>query len=285
MHKREVLSIMKENGYELMEELSIINGFKLFFDNGAIVSIVNDEHVTLEGQSQEIVAEMLGLNEGKVGAKSGVVAKMLAEEDDEEEDEFAIDMGPEYAAESAADAAQTASAPTPAPASPPAASSAPTSPMPSVVSAGTGRKVLLSCGSDEEACAQLEGLIRGWGMEPLPLCHLDTEGQTVVEKLANLSDDVCFGIVIASPDDEGYRVGHPDEVSHRAQQNVVLEMGMMLSRLGRKRVAILLKHQEDMQRPSDIQGLNYIPYFDDIEKDVGTLLAKEIQTYGAGAAV
>ena len=54
---------------------------------------------------------------------------------------------------------------------------------------------------------------------------------------------------------------------------------MLLAKLGRRRVAILLKQQENMERPSDIQGLIYIPFKDDV-KDAAVLLAKEMSAQG-----
>lgn len=43
------------------------------------------------------------------------------------------------------------------------------------------------------------------------------------------------------------------------RQNVVFELGLLLPKLGRFRVAILLKRQDQMERPSDVQGLIYLP--------------------------
>lgn len=63
-------------------------------------------------------------------------------------------------------------------------------------------------------------------------------------------------------------------------KTVVLELGMMLTLLGRKNVAILMKQQDNMERPSDIQGLLYIPFKDSLQKDAGTFLAKEMATQG-----
>jgi predicted nucleotide-binding protein len=59
----------------------------------------------------------------------------------------------------------------------------------------------------------------------------------------------------------------------------VLELGMLLSQLGRRKVAILLKQQERMERPSDIQGLIYIPFRDDV-KDASVILTKEMAAQG-----
>lgn len=61
---------------------------------------------------------------------------------------------------------------------------------------------------------------------------------------------------------------------------MVLELGMLLAHLGRKRVAILLRDQESMERPSDIQGLIYIPFKTDLTKEAGLLLAKEMVAAG-----
>lgn len=66
---------------------------------------------------------------------------------------------------------------------------------------------------------------------------------------------------------------------HRARQNVVLELGMLLSRIGREKVAILLSQSEDMEKPSDIDGLIYIPFKDNIE-ETKLSLAKEMQSNG-----
>lgn len=110
-------------------------------------------------------------------------------------------------------------------------------------------KVFVVYGHDEPARTQLEAMLRRWGMEPLILDQLPSEGQTIIEKLEAYTADVQFAVILATPDDKGYRAQHPDESAYRARQNVVLELGMLLSKLGRKRVAILLKQQENMERP------------------------------------
>ena len=55
---------------------------------------------------------------------------------------------------------------------------------------------------------------------------------------------------------------------------------MLLARLGRKNVAILVKQQDTMEKPSDIHGLMYIPFKDSLQNDAGKLLAKEMATRG-----
>lgn len=144
----------------------------------------------------------------------------------------------------------------------------------------TNREVFVVYGHDQVARNQLEVMLRRWGLEPLILDQLPSEGQTVIEKLEKYTKTVKFAVVLATPDDEGNRANHPDEMAFRARQNVVLELGMMLSLLGRKNVAILLKQQENMERPSDIQGLIYIPFKDNLQVEAGPLLAKEMAAQG-----
>jgi len=142
------------------------------------------------------------------------------------------------------------------------------------------RKVFVVYGHDETSRTQLEAMLRRWGLEPLILDQLPTEGQTVIEKLEAAIAEATFGVVLATPDDEGYRANRPDEKAYRARQNVVLELGILLANLGRQNVAVLLKTQANMERPSDIQGLIYIPFSDDIAKEAGVSLAKTMAARG-----
>lgn len=152
--------------------------------------------------------------------------------------------------------------------------------IPSQVKQSANTKVFVVYGHDETARNHLEAMLRRWGLEPLILDQLPSEGQTIIEKLEKYTADVHFAVVLATPDDEGNRAGRDDEKAYRARQNVVLELGMLLSRLGRSRVAIILKQQANMERPSDIQGLIYIPFKDDLQKEAGTILAKEMAAQG-----
>lgn len=141
-------------------------------------------------------------------------------------------------------------------------------------------KVFVVYGHDATARTELEAMLRRWRLEPLILDQLPSEGQTIIEKLEKYTAEVKFAVVLATPDDEGFRAGHEDEKAFRARQNVVMELGMLLTQLGRKNVAILMKQQDNMERPSDIQGLLYIPFKDNLQKDAGPLLAKEMAAQG-----
>ena len=141
------------------------------------------------------------------------------------------------------------------------------------------RKVFVVYGHDNNARTQLEAMLRRWDLEPLILDQLISSGQTIIEKLEEYTQQANFGIVLATPDDIGYPKNDESKKKYRVRQNVVLELGMLLSRIGREKVAILLSQAEDMEKPSDIDGLIYIPFKDNVE-ETKLSLAKEMQNNG-----
>lgn len=146
-------------------------------------------------------------------------------------------------------------------------------PVTSVVS---NNKVFIVYGHDIEAREQLELLLRRMKLEPVILQNLPIAGDTIIEKLeANI--DVRYACVLLTPDDEGFSTGNPKEKKPRARQNVILELGMFLVRLGRKRVAIL--HKGNLELPSDINGLIYIKFNKRVD-EVKERLGAELQEAG-----
>ena len=121
-------------------------------------------------------------------------------------------------------------------------------------------RVFIVYGRDLSARDELMEMIRSWGVEPLAIDSLPTQGRTIIEQLEHYIPQTNFGIVLATPDDVGYLAGHENEAKFRARQNVVLELGMLLSKLGRSRIAVVFKHCENFERPSDIYGMIYAEY-------------------------
>lgn len=136
-------------------------------------------------------------------------------------------------------------------------------------------KVFIVYGHDAAAREQLELLLRRLKLEPVVLQNLPSGGQTIIEKLET-SGDVHYACALLTPDDDGRKKGEPD-FNNRARQNVVLELGMFLAKLGRKRVAIL--HKGNIELPSDIAGLLYIPFVDRID-EIKEKVAAELQEAG-----
>ncbi|MEC4295659.1 TIR domain-containing protein [Adlercreutzia shanghongiae] len=147
----------------------------------------------------------------------------------------------------------------------------------------SGKKVFVVYGRDLSARDELEAMLRRWGFDPLILEQQGSRGRTLIEKLETATTDVNFGIVLATPDDCGYQAGCEGDVKYRARQNVVLELGMLIAKLGRSRVAILLKRPapdgRDMEKPSDIDGLLYLPFENRVD-EVKTQLLKELVDAG-----
>ena len=141
------------------------------------------------------------------------------------------------------------------------------------------RKVFVVYGHDTNARTQLEAMLRRWDLEHLILDQLISSGQTIIEKLEEYTQQANFGIVLATPDDIGYPKNDETKKQYRVRQNVVLELGMLLSSIGREKVAILLSQAEIMEKPSDIDGLIYIPFKDNVE-ETKLSLAKEMKNNG-----
>ena len=140
------------------------------------------------------------------------------------------------------------------------------------------KKIFVVYGHDEIARTQVEALLRRWDLDPIILDQQASGGQTIIEKLEEYGSDVGYAIVLATPDDEGKAKAETTYKS-RVRQNVVLELGMFLAKLGRKRVAILLKEATDFEKPSDIQGLVYIPFQDRVD-EVSISLIRELTRQG-----
>src|SRR6266699_6041979 len=124
------------------------------------------------------------------------------------------------------------------------------------VTSPVDRRVFIVYGHDTAVRDQLELILRRMGMDPIILENLPAAGDTIIEKLEQYlgqHGNVGFACVLLTPDDEGYPAGQPELKKYRARQNVILELGMVLSRLGRGRVAILYK--ASVEEPSDIAGL------------------------------
>lgn len=140
------------------------------------------------------------------------------------------------------------------------------------------KKIFVVYGHDEIARTQLEAMLRRWDLDPIILDQQASGGQTIIEKLEEYAADVGYAIILATPDDEG-KAKSESSYKSRVRQNVVLELGMFLAKLGRNRVAILWKEATDFEKPSDIQGLIYIPFKDKVD-DVSVSLIRELSRQG-----
>jgi predicted nucleotide-binding protein len=117
-------------------------------------------------------------------------------------------------------------------------------------------------GRDHDARDQLDLILRKLGLLPYILQVTGGGGDTLIEALERMigkSALSAFGIVLVTPDDMGYlKTEKPEDAKPRARQNVIMEMGMLLSSLTRKRCAIHTKGFVEM--PSNMGGVVTIPF-------------------------
>ncbi|HEX3531871.1 MAG TPA: TIR domain-containing protein [Thermoanaerobaculia bacterium] len=110
-------------------------------------------------------------------------------------------------------------------------------------------KVFLVHGHDRATSHEIARFLEKARLEVVVLQEQPNAGSTVIEKLYAHSD-VSFAVVLLTADDAvGNRL--------RARQNVLLELGFFLGKLGRRRVTVL--HRPGVEIPSDFSGVLFIP--------------------------
>jgi predicted nucleotide-binding protein len=135
------------------------------------------------------------------------------------------------------------------------------------------RSIFIVHGHDEGARETVARFLEKVGFEAIILHERANRGRTVIEKV-EANGDVGFAVVLLTADDEGNARGEPPK--SRVRQNVLLELGYFLGRLGRSRVCALKKGDPDI--PSDFAGVVWEPL-----DDAGgwrTALARELQAAG-----
>ncbi|MGO8702623.1 MAG: TIR domain-containing protein [Candidatus Brocadiia bacterium] len=137
------------------------------------------------------------------------------------------------------------------------------------------RALFIVHGHDQALLQQVARFVEKLDIKPVILFEVPGKGQTVIEKLESNSD-VPFAIVLLTPDDIGRAAKKGDELHPRARQNVVLELGYFLGKLGRPNVAAL--YDESVELPSDYRGVDYVKI--DAEGAWKLKLAKELKAAG-----
>ena len=136
-------------------------------------------------------------------------------------------------------------------------------------------------GHDETSRDQLELVLGKMGIEGFILAKSSGHGLTIIEALekqVGQNGVSTAGIVLLTPDDKGYSIKDGDvKTRDRARQNVILEMGMLLSKLGRSHTIILIKG--DLEKPSDVDGIIYHSYKNHV-KEVVSKIAERLENCG-----
>ena len=136
------------------------------------------------------------------------------------------------------------------------------------------RQNLDSCGREDDEAPQLANntvfLVHGHndliremtaraiekvGLKAIILNEQVNRSDTIIEKLERY-DNVHFAVVLMTADDVGGKKSPTPTLQDRARQNVILELGYFMGKIGRKRVCVL--YEKNVELPSDYYGVVYI---------------------------
>lgn len=160
----------------------------------------------------------------------------------------------------------------------------------------SAKDVFIVHGQDHEPMKELKEFLKEIGFNPIVLHEQASGSRTIIEQLEKYSK-VGYAFVILTPDDwggnkddflsvlDGIASGYTDledafhdrEFRYRARQNVILEFGYFIGKLGRDKVCCLLKG--NVEKPSDMHGIIHIPFKDSVKKAQYKII-KELKAVG-----
>ena len=114
-------------------------------------------------------------------------------------------------------------------------------------------KVFIVHGHDGELKHSVARIIEKQGIEAIILSEQANKGRTIIEKI-EAYNDISGAICLFTADDFG-RAKEDASDNTRARQNVVLETGYFMGKLGRDHIVILADNGIEM--PSDLSGVVY----------------------------
>lgn len=115
------------------------------------------------------------------------------------------------------------------------------------------KDIFIVHGHNEELKEKVARTIEKLKLNPVILHEQSNEGQTVIEKFEKHSN-VNFAVILLTYDDYG-NVKSDNNHNKRARQNVILELGYFIAKIGRENVMPL--YEKGVELPSDISGVLY----------------------------
>lgn len=133
------------------------------------------------------------------------------------------------------------------------------------------RKIFIVHGRDKTPALELARFVeKKYPIDAILLEEEPHRGRTLIEKLEDYSR-VDYAFITLTPDDVGALKG--ETLKDRGRQNVIFELGQFIGKIGRKNVCLFIKG--DVEIPSDLHGIGYYPYtnnikecFTDVEKEL-----------------
>jgi hypothetical protein len=115
-------------------------------------------------------------------------------------------------------------------------------------------------GSSTEGLVVAEAIVANLPQETN--CRVWTEGiflpgSTYIETLEKVLDEMDYAILVATPDD---LLTKRDIAGFTMRDNVLLELGLFMAKLGRRRTYLVSSKDEPIHIPSDLLGLTTVSY-------------------------
>ena len=123
----------------------------------------------------------------------------------------------------------------------------------------SSNEVFVIHGRDEGTKNTVARYLEQLKLHTVILAEQSNQGQTIIEKVEQHAH-VGFAVALLTPDDAGSLQTDTNNLSPRARQNVIFELGFFIGRLDRKNVCALTIGEVDI--PSDYAGVAYIPLDD-----------------------
>ena len=114
-------------------------------------------------------------------------------------------------------------------------------------------KIFIVHGHDEALKHSVARLVEKQGIDAVILSEQANQGNTIIGKFEEHSD-FCGAICLFTADDTG-KANRETNYQDRARQNVVLETGFFMGKLGRDRVVFIVS--PGLEIPSDLSGVVY----------------------------
>ncbi|HEX3149956.1 MAG TPA: TIR domain-containing protein [Gemmataceae bacterium] len=143
--------------------------------------------------------------------------------------------------------------------------------------AAENKKVFIVHGQNEAKKLELKDFLAKLNLDPMILHQQNDLGKTIIEKFEHYASQCTFAIVLLTPDDQAAPANATTEAKWRARQNVILELGWFMAKLGRERV--LLLHQGQLEIPSDILGVVYAS-FTNLINEAGETIRERLKGVG-----
>ncbi|TLD85062.1 hypothetical protein LS70_000450 [Helicobacter sp. MIT 11-5569] len=145
------------------------------------------------------------------------------------------------------------------------------------------KQLFIVYGHDKIAKEQLEHILEKLSIQTNQITN--NTGTTIIEALESKISCVNAGVILLTPDDismskkdyDDHKDNFEGYIHERARQNVILEMGMIMAKLGRENTIILNK--KGVEIPSDIEGVFRLE-FKENPKEVLKKLVERLEQCG-----